>query len=153
MDTLPLWILTAAYAAHVIEEYFFDWRKWAESISKLRLSWTEFFVANTAVIVLGVTCSIIGFSLPWVSYIFVGLAVVNALVAHIGTTLIKRIFSPGLITSITLFIPIGVWAYSKAAEKGILTVPFVAATLFGGLLIMAIPIIFQMIKNKNRTDQ
>ena len=26
MDNLPLWILTAAYAGHILEEYTLDWR-------------------------------------------------------------------------------------------------------------------------------
>ena len=150
MDTLPLWVLAAAYAAHIIEEYCLDWRKWAESISKFKPTWAEFFAVNVAVMALGVSCAIIGFSLPWISYLFVGLAVVNALVAHIGTTIVKRKFSPGLITSISLFLPVGIWAYVKAAEKGILTVPFVAVTLIGGLLIMGIPILFQIVKAKKQ---
>ena len=146
MDTLPLWILTIAYLAHIAEEYFLDWRKWVESVSGYRLSWKDFFIANAIVIAIGISCSIIGFSWPWISYLFVGLAIINALIAHIGTTIIKRKFSPGLITSIVLFLPIGIWAYAKTAEKGVLTASFVAITLFGGFLIMAIPIIIQYVK-------
>lgn len=148
MDNLPFWLLTVAYAGHILEEYVLDWRKWAQDVSKLTLEWTEFFVANFAVIILGISCSIVGFDYPIFSYMFIGLAVINALFAHIGTTIVKRKFSPGLITSIFLFIPICTWAYIIAAEKGLLSASFLLITLGGGTLIMLFPIFLQIIKHK-----
>lgn len=148
MSNLPFWILTAAYAGHILEEYVLDWRKWAQETSKLKLEWTEFFVANFAVIILGICCSVIGFDCPVFSFMFVGLAATNALFAHIGTTIIKRKFSPGTITSILLFIPVCAWAYIAAGEKGILTYSFLLITLGGGLLIMLFPVSLQLIKHK-----
>ena len=148
MNNLPFWLLTVAYAGHILEEYVLDWRKWAQETSKLKLEWAEFFVANFAVIVLGISCSVVGFDCPIFSYMFIGLAAVNALFAHIGTTIIKRKFSPGLITSIFLFIPICTWTYIIAGEKGILTYSFILITLGGGLLIMLFPIFLQLIKHK-----
>ncbi|WP_080903557.1 hypothetical protein [Parabacteroides sp. Marseille-P3160] len=88
MDNLPFWILTVAYAAHILEEYMLNWKKWAQEISNLQLEWSEFFVANFAVIVLGISCSVVGFSCPVYSYLFVGLSFINGLFAHIGTTII-----------------------------------------------------------------
>ena len=148
MDKLPFWILTVAYAGHILEEYVFDWRKWAQETSKLKLEWSEFFVANFAVIILGISCSVVGFDCPVFSYMFIGLAAINAIFAHIGTTIIKKKFSPGLITSVLLFIPVCTWAYIIADEKGILTYPFILITLGGGLLIMLFPISLFLIKQK-----
>ena len=148
MDNLLFWILTAAYAGHILEEYILDWRKWAEETSKLKLRWSEFFVANFAVIILGICCSSVGFGCPTFSYMFVGLATINGIFAHIGTTILKRKFSPGLITSVLLFVPICTWAYIIAIQKGILTFSFMLFTLGGGLLIMLFPILLQLIKNK-----
>jgi hypothetical protein len=148
MNDLPFWILTVAYAGHILEEYVLDWRKWAQEISGLKLEWTEFFVANFAVIVLGISCSVIGFECPVFSYMFVGLAAINGLFAHIGTTIIKRKFSPGLITSVLLFFPVCTWAYYMAFEKGILTLSFTLITLGGAWLIMLFPVFLQLIKNK-----
>lgn len=45
MYTLPLWVLVVAYAAHIMEEYFLDWKNWTQKMSGLSLTWTEFFVA------------------------------------------------------------------------------------------------------------
>ena len=148
LDNLPIWVLTVAYAAHIIEEYFLDWRGWTESVSKFKLTWAEFFVANFAVIVLGLCSCFVGFACPLFSYMFVGLALANAFFAHIGTTIIKRRFSPGLLTSIFLFLPICIWAYIEAAQKSLLTPLFIGVTLAGGCVIMMFPILLQMIKAK-----
>lgn len=149
MENVPLWMLTVAYAAHILEEYTLDWRGWAQETSKLKLEWTEFFVANFAVIVLGISCSVVGFDCPVFSYMFVGLALANALFAHIGTTIVKRKFSPGAITSVFLFLPICAWAYYVANEKGLLTPSFLFITIGGGILIMSFPMILQILKKEN----
>ncbi|MDR0682195.1 MAG: HXXEE domain-containing protein [Dysgonamonadaceae bacterium] len=148
MDNLPFWILTVAYTGHIFEEYVLDWRKWAQNTSKLKFEWTEFFIANFAVIILGISASVTGFDCPVFSFMFVGLAAINGLFAHIGTTIVKRKFSPGLITSILLFVPVCTWAYIVAFEKGILTLPFTLITLGGALFIMLFPVSLQFIKQK-----
>ncbi|MDR3057010.1 MAG: HXXEE domain-containing protein [Prevotella sp.] len=128
MENLPFWLLTVAYSAHIMEEYTLDWRGWAQQMSNMQLSWTEFFTANFAVIILGISCSVVGFECPIFSFLFVGLATVNALFAHIGTTIVKRKFSPGILTSLLLFLPICTWTYIIAAQKGILTIPLLCIT-------------------------
>ncbi len=148
MDNLPLWILTVAYAGHIMEEYTLDWQGWTRKISGISLGWNEFFVANFAVIVLGISCSVVGFDAPYFSYLFVGLAAVNALIAHIGISIVKRTFSPGLITSVVLFLPASTWAYYIAWQKGLLTFPFLATSLGGGLLIMAFPMMLYFLGHK-----
>lgn len=148
MDNVPFWALTVAYAAHILEEYILNWKDWAEKTSNMTMKWSEFFVANFAVIILGISCSFVGFECPIFAYMFVGLAMVNALVAHIGTTIVKRRFSPGLITSIFLFLPISTWAYIVAANKGILNSYFLIISLGSGFLIMSFPIILQLIKSR-----
>ena len=148
MENIPFWVLTVAYLAHILEEYMLDWKTWAEQTSGLKMEWSEFFVANFAVIILGICCSVVGFSCPYFAYLFVGLATVNALFAHIGTTIVKRKFSPGVITSIVLFLPICAWAYIIAHQKGLLTAPFIAVSLVGGFIIMSFPVALQLIKMK-----
>lgn len=148
MENIPFWALTVAYSAHILEEYVLDWRSWAHEVSGLDMKWTEFFIANFAVIILGISCSVVGFTYPLYAYLFVGLALANTVFAHVGTTVVKRKFSPGLITSIFLFIPISIWAYHIAYQKGVLTLSFLLITLLGGFIIMSYPIILQQIKKK-----
>ena len=79
---------------------------------------------------------------------FIGLAALNAVFAHIGSTIVKKRFSPGLITSVFFFIPVCIWAYSIAKEKGIMTYSFILITLGGALLLMLFPVFLQFIKQK-----
>lgn len=148
MFCLPLWVLVVAYSAHIMEEFFLNWREWAESISKFQLSWTEFFVANFAVIILGFCCALVGYHKPLFSFIFVGLALTNAVFAHLATTIFTRVFSPGLITSLILFIPISLWAYIDALNKNFINLKFILLTLLAGLIVMGYPMALQKIKSK-----
>ena len=141
MDKYVFLFLTAAYGIHIAEEFFLDFRSWVARVTGFRIEWREFAIANTVVIAIGVAASFIGFSIPMLSYLFVGLAVVNGVVAHLATTIIKRRFSPGLISSIVLFVPLGVWAYYIAAQRGILTITLFSVSLIGGFAIMCVPII------------
>jgi hypothetical protein len=146
--SLPLWILTGAYALRIVEEYRCGWLDWAQRLSGLRMRKSEFFIANFFVVVLGVVCSILGYGHPLLSLIFAGLAIINALTAHIGTIIVKRVWSPGLITSIVLFIPLSVWAYYDFYSKGLIDVNGVLITLVAGLFIMGVPIVYQVIKGR-----
>jgi hypothetical protein len=153
MTALPLWILTAAYALHIVEEYFFDFRGWARRVSGFEVEWAEFFVVNAAVIVLGFACSAVGYAYPYFSYLLPGLALVNALFAHIGSSVVKRVYSPGLVTSLALFIPLSLWAYWDAWSKGMIGVPHIAVSLVGGLALMACPLLLQIIKRNQRNHE
>jgi hypothetical protein len=44
----------AAYAAHILEEYTFDWRNWARNTLDLPVEWSDFYVTNCVVIALGI---------------------------------------------------------------------------------------------------
>jgi hypothetical protein len=48
-----LWLCTAAYGLHIIEEFTFDWRGWARNVLRLPVEWSHFYVVNALVIVLG----------------------------------------------------------------------------------------------------
>jgi hypothetical protein len=148
LENYIFWMLTLAYAIHIAEEYFMDWRSWTMQISGLEMKLHEFAIANAIVIVLGITASIIGFSRPLVSYLFVGLAATNAVIAHLATTIAKKRFSPGLISSLALFIPLSVWAYYIAEKKGLLTVELLVVSLLGGVAITSVPVIFQLLKSR-----
>ncbi|MDR0875149.1 MAG: HXXEE domain-containing protein [Clostridiales Family XIII bacterium] len=147
MICIPLWVLTGAYACHIIEEYRFNWREWAMRLSKLDLKWSEFYIVNAAVLVFGIASAIVGYSFSRFSYLFVGLALVNALVAHIGATIVKGKYSPGTLTSIILFVPICIWAYYDAYQNAYIDIETIALTVLGGFLIMLIPIGLQLLKN------
>lgn len=40
MHTDILWIATFAYAAHIAEEFAFDWKEWATNTLKFPVDWS-----------------------------------------------------------------------------------------------------------------
>lgn len=136
-----LWIATLAYALHIVEEYTFDWKSWAINVLNLPVNWTHFAVVNGVVIVLGISCSEVAFSLPAYALCLPALMLINATFFHVLPFLTtKGRFSPGLATSILLFYPIGIWAYYGAYLDGVLTLSTLILSFIIGALIMAFPI-------------
>ena len=115
-----LWLMLFAYALHILEEHTLNWLGWARSTLKLDLTWSDFYVTNAIVVVAGISTAMIGWRLPEVSLMFPALALINALFFHIGPTLVQRRFSPGTITAVLLFLPVGIWAYNGAYLDGVL---------------------------------
>ena len=121
---------------------------WAKDISKIDIEWSEFYVVNFAVVIFGISSAMIGFDNLWIALLFPGLMLINGVVAHVGVSVIKRNFSPGLITSILLFLPLSIYTYYLVYEQGFLTIRLLLTSLIGGLLIMAFPIVLQIMKKK-----
>jgi hypothetical protein len=137
-----LWIATFAYASHIAEEFAFDWKGWATSVLELPVDWGFFAVANGVVIVFGVSCASVGWSLPGYALGLPALMLINATFFHFVPFIVKkRRFSPGLGTAILLFYPIGIWAYYGAWVDGVLTGPRIVISLLLGAALMATPIV------------
>ena len=41
-----LWLATAAYGVHILEEYQLNWRDWARAVIRLPVEWSDFYVVN-----------------------------------------------------------------------------------------------------------
>lgn len=143
-----LWIATLAYAVHVMEEYEYNWRDWARSVLRLPVDWPMFYLTNAAVILLGVVCAMVGWRLPELSLTLPALMTINAIFFHILPTVVKRHFSPGLITAVILFLPVSWWVWCGARADGVLTPRVLLCSLGGGALLMAFPIV--LLKTKDR---
>jgi hypothetical protein len=143
-----LWVCTAAYSMHIVEEFTLDWRDWARDVLRLRVDWPHFFVVNAAVIVLGVCFAQVGWRLPEMSLMYPAIMIINAIFFHILPTLTQRRFSPGTLTAVTLFLPVGLWTYFGAYADGILSGTTIAVSLVGGALLMASPVVLLRIGEK-----
>ncbi len=143
-----LWIATIAYAIHMVEETILDWRGWVGRVLKLQAEWNEFYIVNAFVIVLGASGAMIGWRRPEVALAFPAFMLVNATLFHILPTLVTRVFSPGVLTAVVLFLPIGGWAYYGAWVDGVLTPLSGAISGLAGFLMMMFPIALQVIKHK-----
>jgi hypothetical protein len=77
------WVALVAYALHILEEYTYDWKSWAQKILKLDVDWGNFYVTNVIVLFFGLACAEVGWAHPTFSLIFPALMLVNAVVFHI----------------------------------------------------------------------
>lgn len=136
------WLSTAAYAIHIVEEFALNWRDWARSLSGVKVEWNFFLLANGLVIVLGVVCSEVAQTWPMIGLALPALMLINATIFHIGAFVWTRgRFSPGLISAVLLFIPLGIFCFLSAERAGVLT-PSVGLGAFAiGAALMAAPLL------------
>src|ERR1700733_15090281 len=141
------WAALASFALHILEEYCYDWKTWAQKILKLDVDWNTFYVTNIVVLFFGLCCAEVGWAHPTFSLIFPAWMLVNAVGFHIIPYVrSKRKFSPGMITGIFLFLPIGIGSFNVAINTGIQTKSLIIAGICG-ILLMTFPIF--LLKTKN----
>jgi len=139
------WLALAAYGMHILEEFTFDWRNWARNVLKLPAEWDHSYVTNALVIVLGAVAAELAATRPVIALGFAALMIINATFFHVlPFILAKGRFSPGLITAVLLFYPLG-FACFRAADAG--PADIAAAFLIGAGL-MASPVVLLVLRNK-----
>lgn len=144
-----IWLGTAAYAWHILEEYEFNWRDWARNALGLPVEWSDFYIANAIVIALGICSANLANAAPGIALSFIALMLINAIFFHIAPFIKMRgRFSPGLITAVLLFLPIGALAYRAAFRSGALTTTNLLVSIALGAALMASPILLLKLKGK-----
>ena len=146
---LMCWLSMGAYAVHVLEEFAFDWKNWARNVLNLPVEWDMFYVTNSLVIVLGVVAAMIAPRLPMLALGFAALMLINATFFHVLPFLVKRgRWSPGLVTALVLFYPLGIACYRVQDRTAELSSGDVIVSVLVGALLMATPILFLKLKGK-----
>jgi hypothetical protein len=147
---IMLWLCAAAYGAHILEEFMFDWRNWSQQVLHLPTRWEDFYITNCLVVVIAIVAALIAPEYPAVSLGFPALMLINGVFMHIFPFILKRgRFSPGLITSVTMFLPLGTCTMLAAhPTAGDLVIAFVV-----GAALLALPISFVVLRNKPYFDQ
>jgi hypothetical protein len=144
-----LWICLFAYSIHILEEFVFNWRDWAESAIRLKgISWPIFCAMNAMVIVFGVSAAMVGWHKPAFALAFPALMLINGLFFHILPTIVQRRFAPGVMSGLILFIPLAAWAYMGASCDHVLNFRVFTVSFLIGALVMATPLVFLKIKKK-----
>jgi Protein of unknown function with HXXEE motif len=146
-----MWLATAAYGLHILEEYQLNWRDWARGVLGLPVEWSDFYVVNSLVIVLGIVAANLARYHPGIALAFPALMLINATFFHILPVLASRgRFSPGLLTAIVLFYPIGVACYWRVAhDGGGLRLRALIGSLVLGAVLMAFPVVLLKIKSRS----
>ena len=146
MDLTTLsWLALAAYALHILEEYTFDWRNWARAVLGLPVEWNEFYITNAVVMVQAELAP----TLTIAPLAFAAVMLINATFFHVLPVIRARgRFSPGLVTALLLFYPIGIAEFLQAHAEGRLTTTLGVGAFLLGAALMAFPIV--MLKLKDR---
>lgn len=143
-----LWLATACYGVHILEEYQLNWRDWARTALGLPVEWSDFYVVNALVIVLGVVAANLA-AWPAIALAFPAVMLINATFFHVLPFVrLGGRFSPGLITALVLFFPVGVACYWRAAADGTLSAGTLIISLVLGALLMASPVVLLLSKDK-----
>jgi hypothetical protein len=143
------WLALAAYGMHILEEYTFDWRNWARAVMKLPVEWSDFYVTNALVIVLGAVQAIVAHALPLAPLAYAALMVINAIFFHILPFVRSRgRFSPGLATAVVLFLPTTIAVWRRAAIDGVLDGGMAVSAIAIGALLMAYPVVMLNLRSK-----
>ncbi len=139
------WLALAAYAIHMLEEYMLDWRNWARAVIGLPVEWSDFYMTNAVVVVLGIAQAALADSMTVAPLSFAALMLINATFFHVLPFVRTRgRFSPGLFTAVLLFYPLGIAEFVHAgAEPGEIVLAFII-----GALLMASPIVFLKLKSR-----
>lgn len=144
-----MWLATACYGVHVLEEYQLNWRDWARAVIKLPVEWNDFYIVNALVIVLGVSAAELAAHAPGLALGFPAVMLINATFFHVWPIIrTGGRFSPGAITAVALFYPVGVACYWRAAADGVLTATTAIGSAVLGALLMACPVVLLLIKDK-----
>jgi hypothetical protein len=141
-----LWVLVVGYAIHVVEEHNLDMVGWVKRNAQVEFRLADFYVVNAALLVGMIATASIGWRLPEVSLAPAALMFINGLFAHAGASLLKRKYSPGVLTGLVLFLPLSLWAYYAAYLDGVLTASAVVWSTILGALSMAYPLILYRLK-------
>jgi len=147
---IMLWLCVAAYGAHALEEFVFDWRSWSQDVLHLPTSWEDFYITNCLVLVVGIVAAEIAPEYPAVALGFPGLMLINATFMHVFPFLRKKgRFSPGLFTAVLCFWPLA--TYTMLAAE--LNVRVVVTAFVVGAVLLATPISFLLLRRARYFDQ
>ena len=143
------WLALAAYSIHILEEHAFDWRGWARAVIGLPVEWTDFYVTNAVVVVLGIVQAELAPALALAPLAFAALMLINATFFHVLPFLRTRgRFSPGLATAVVLFYPLGIAEFFQAASEARLGAGVALMAFVVGAVVMACPIVMLRLKGR-----
>ena len=118
-DRLLLWLFPVAYAAHIVEELAGGFRFWVARLAGAPLPLPAFLAINTVAFVLlvaGIRAAIRREEHGWIAVAVATVVVING-VLHLLGTLVTQAYSPGLVTGIVLYMPLGTLTLIRAWDQ------------------------------------
>ena len=115
-DPLLAWLLVGAYGVHILEEWFGGFPEWLAVVAGAPLPRGAFLAINAVallVAIAGTRVATRNVSRAWIAIALAAVLFVNALL-HILGSVVTGTYSPGLFTSVILYVPLGGLALLRA---------------------------------------
>lgn len=110
--TVLAWLAVGAYALHILEEHILGWHGWARRNMNLSMEWDSYMTVEVVLLILGAIAAMLAPALPVLALAYAAFLVINVTFFHLLPMIISGgNFSPGIITGIVLFYPVGYYAY------------------------------------------
>lgn len=139
-----LWLVVAASAAHVVEEYlwpggFLDAMRRTAPAFAFAVNVPVAIVINALFLAGVVVAAIVGPQAPVLALSAAALVAVNGW-AHVAGTVRGKRYAPGTVTGLLLYQPLAVLAYLEYARGGLLTAQVLAVSLALGAAYHLVPL-------------
>jgi hypothetical protein len=115
-DPPLVWLIVGAYAAHIVEEWFGGFPEWFGQLTGRPLPHDTFLIINAvglAVMAAAALAATRRESLGWLAIGIATIALVNG-AAHLLGSIVTGTYSPGLLTGIVLYLPLGQLSLTRA---------------------------------------
>ncbi|MCC6949460.1 MAG: HXXEE domain-containing protein [Bradyrhizobiaceae bacterium] len=111
--TVLAWLAVGAYALHILEERILGWFDWAKKTMNLSMDWNTYTAIEVVFLIVGAIAAMLAPALPVLALAFAALLVINVTFFHLLPMVISGgTFSPGAISGVLLFYPVGYYAYA-----------------------------------------
>ena len=110
------WLFPASYLVHILEEYWGGFPAWIARFWGVESSLSNFLSWNVGALLMmavGVALVLKTKSYRWLLVGFGTVVLINGLV-HAGASLVTKSYSPGLVSGLLLFVPLGVVTLVRA---------------------------------------
>jgi hypothetical protein len=118
-DPLLIWLLPAAYACHLLEEWFGGFPEWTARIIGSPLPRTSFLLINVVAFFLMVAAA--RATTRREAHGWMGIAIATVLLingmAHLLGSILTGTYAPGLFTGVVLYLPLGTLVLLRAASQ------------------------------------
>lgn len=116
-----IWLFPAAYSVHVAEELWAPptFYGWASRLAGVDFTAPAFLAANAlfmTMMIVAVARVVRGIWAPWLVLVLATIVVLNALL-HLTGTVLSRSYSPGLVSGLLLYLPLGGVTLARGARR------------------------------------
>jgi hypothetical protein len=118
-DGALLWLLVAAFAIHVAEEWFGGFPAWVARIVSSPMPGAAFLIINGIaflLMVIGVRAAVRNEASGWIAVTIATIALVNT-ASHIGGAILTQGYAPGVVSAVVLYVPLGALTMIRALDQ------------------------------------